>query len=111
MSTTCTTTHFHTVNVALAAGLSAGVLFLLICVGTPVCVLIIVFYMARRRNRPVQTCIVATAPTTGAATVVTSNQVRTDPQQLIDKNQLSQSTSRLYTAFPLALEGHLFAYI
>ena len=106
MFTTCTTTHFHTVNVGLAVGLSAGA-FLLICVATPICVLIIVFYVARKRNRPVQTCIVATTPATGAATVVTSNQARTDPQQLASI-QKSFITIHLLSTQNSTLPSHMF---
>ena len=46
-------------------------------IGVPLCIVMGVYCLSRKSNRPVQARIVATAPMAGATTVVTSNQAGT----------------------------------
>ena len=58
-------------------GLSVGVVFLILVIGVPLCIVMGVCCLSRKSNRLVQTRIVATAPMPGATTVVTSSQAGT----------------------------------
>ena len=58
-------------------GLSVGVVFLILVIGVPLCIVMGVYCLSRKSNRPVQTRIVATAPMAGATTAVTSSQAGT----------------------------------
>ena len=59
-----------TVNVGLAVGLSVAIVFMIILIGVPICVVVAV-YSSNRRRLVTRTRLVATTPATGT-TVVTS---------------------------------------
>jgi hypothetical protein len=107
-----------TVNVGLIVGASVSIVFLLIFIGIPLCVVVGVCCAASKTNRPARSRVVATTRRTGAgaSTLVTSNQAGTSftapvqyPQQPVYKDaQFScynapPSYSEA-TAFPLAAE-------
>ena len=58
-------------------GLAVGLFFLILVIGVPLCIVMGVYCLSRKSNRPVQTHVVATAPSAGATTVVTSSQAGT----------------------------------
>ena len=58
-------------------GLSVGLVFLILVIGVPICIVMGVYCLSRKSNRPVQTRIVATNPVAGATTAVTSSQAGT----------------------------------
>ena len=98
-----------TVDVGLVVGLTVGLFSLFLFIGIPVCVFILAYCVATKsRSRPtVQTRVVATAPSTGGTTVVTSNQVSslaapvTQPQyQLYKCAQDAPPSYDAATAFP-----------
>ena len=67
--------HYFTANVGLAVGLSVG-LFIFFCIGVPsfICILVFCVVYNQRRRPTIQTRVVSTMPSTGATTVVSSNQ-------------------------------------
>ena len=95
-------------------GLSVGLVFLILLIGVPLCIVMGVYCLSRRSNRPVQTHVVATAPMAGATTVVTSSQAGTsttapDPLQpaYADTQFSSPSAPSTYpdaTAYPQAAQ-------
>ena len=92
-------------------GLSVGLFFLLLFIGIPICIVIIYYRVTSRSSRcpTVQTRVVATTPSSGGTTVVTSNQTSSPAapvpyyqlQPFYRDAQLSDHNAPpSYTAFP-----------
>ena len=88
------------INVGLAVGLSVGLLTLILLIGIPLCTIVGVLYLSRRKNRPVQTRIVATNPSAGTTTLVTSNQTGTSTAAPVPYPQYKDSQFSSHEAPP-----------
>ena len=62
------------INVGLAVGLSIGIFALILLTVLPLLIFMGIYCVSRRKNRPVRTRVVASNPSVGTTTLVTSNQ-------------------------------------
>ena len=84
-----------TVNVAMAVGITVGVIFLLLIVGVPICIGVSICYATnRRRYQPLQAHVVATT----GATVVTSRSTVTNPVPQPNTRLISHEAPPSYAA-------------